>query len=95
VTLTDLGVASAFTTDLADFTTLAPSERLALTEVVQEVYLSVDETGSAARVATATQPTQRPQTVTSITFDRPFLVLVVDRSTSLPLVIARVGDPTQ
>ncbi len=93
--LTDLGMGSAFATDLADLTGLAPAERLALTQVIQELYLSADESGSSARVASATSPTPRPAAATSVTFDRQFLVLLIDRSTGLPLAMARVGDPSQ
>jgi serine protease inhibitor len=69
---------------------------LALSEVIQEVFVSVDEEGSTARVATSTRPAdqQRAPDV-ELTFDRPFLVWIVDRSSRLPLIAARVGDPTQ
>lgn len=94
--LTTLGAATLFDRDRADLTALAPAERLALTEILQEVFMSVDEEGSAARVAIATNP-PAPQRVpdVEVTFDRPFVVWIVDRSSRLPLMVASVGDPTQ
>ena len=38
----------------------------------------------------ATSPQPRP-----VTFDRPYLMLVTDRTTGEPLFMARVTDPTQ
>ena len=94
--LTSLGAVTLFDRDLADLTRLAPTERLALSEVIQEVFLSVDEEGSTARVATSTRPADQQRIPdVEVTFDRPFLVWIVDRSSRLPLIAARVGDPTQ
>jgi serpin B len=94
--LTALGAVTLFNRDQADLTGLAPAERMALSEIIQEVFVSVDEEGSAARVA-ATTGSSRPSRAADVevTFDRPFVVLVVDRSSRLPLIAARVGDPTQ
>ena len=94
--LTALGATTLFDRDQADLTRLAPAERLALTEVMQEVFVSVDEEGTAARVAITTSPPKPPRDAeVEVTFDRPFMVWIVDRSTRLPLIAASVGDPTQ
>lgn len=94
--LTTLGAVTLFDRDRADLTALAPAERLALTEIFQEVFVSADEEGSAARVAVTTNP-PGPRRVpdVEVTFDRPFVVWIVDRSSRLPLMAASVGDPTQ
>lgn len=95
-TLSDLGAGELFDVDRADLTALAPAERLALTDVVQELFVAVDEQGTAARATASTSggATRVPTAATEVTFDRPFVVLMVDRASGLVFVAARIGDPT-
>jgi len=90
-----LGAGVVFDTDLADLTAAAPTERLALTEVLQTVRLGVDEEGSGGRAATVDTAGERPPTPPlQVVVDRPFLLLVVDVPTRIPLLMAEVVDPT-
>jgi serpin B len=93
--LVQLGARQLFDIDAADLTGMAPAERLALTDVVQQVFLAIDEGGTGAGAATVTtQAASVPAGSPAITADRPFLVAVVDRLTGTPLLLGRVGDPT-
>jgi serpin B len=68
-----------------------------ITEVVQKVVMKVDQQGTKAAAATGIGVTTlalRAQPKT-ITFDRPFLLLVEDTATHTPLFLTRVADPTQ
>jgi serpin B len=67
-----------------------------ISEVVQKVVMKVDQSGTKAAAATgigiATLARVGGQT---ITFNRPFLLLLEDTATHTPLFLARVTDPTQ
>lgn len=92
--LSEAGAGIVFDTDLADLTAAAPTERLALTDVLQAVRLELDEEGSDARAATLSDPSRRPPTQpTDVTVDRPFLLMVVDLPTRIPLLMANVVNP--
>jgi serpin B len=68
-----------------------------ITEVVQKVVMKVDQQGTKAAAATGIGVTTlalRAQPKT-ITFDRPFLLLVEDTATHTPLFLTRVANPTQ
>jgi serine protease inhibitor len=93
--LVALGTRTLFDIDAADLTGMAPAERVALTDVIQQVYLAVDEGGTGAGAATFTSPAAVvPANSPVIIADRPFLVAVVDRLTGMPLLIGRIGDPS-
>jgi serpin B len=86
---------SAFS-DSADFSAMSP-EHLMITDVLQEVYVAVDEKGTEAAAATAvvvgetSAPSAEPVT---LTVDRPFLFWIVDAPTKAVLFLGRVLDPT-
>lgn len=90
-----LGAGVVFDTDLADLTVAAPAERLALTDVLQAVRLSLDEEGSGGRAATVDAPeTAAPTPSLDVAVDRPFFLMVVDLPTRIPLLMAEINDPT-
>lgn len=93
--LAGLGMPLAFDRENADFSGMTRDERLAISTVVQEAYVAVDEQGAEAAAATGvvavrTAAVARPQTMI---FDRPFLFLIFDRQTRVPIFIGRVADP--
>ncbi|WP_195909187.1 serpin family protein [Microlunatus sp. Gsoil 973] len=93
--LAALGMPAAFDRDAADFSGMTGDEPLAISTVVQEAFVAVDEEGAEAAAATGivavrTAALARPQTMI---FDRPFLFLIFDRQTGLPVFIGRVSDP--
>ena len=83
-TLTALGIEQAFSAG-ADFSGFSP-QPLQLSDVVQQCYVRIDESGTEAAAATAAIMVYcilSPQ-LTVITFDRPFLWIIGDLTTSAP-----------
>jgi serpin B len=93
--LVALGMPSAFSGE-ADLSAMSP-EPLAITDVLHEVFVSVDEAGTEAAAATAVvvgetaAPAIDPVT---LVVDRPYLYWIVDRPTGALLFLGRVLDPT-
>ena len=92
--LAQLGMASAFGAG-ADFSAMSP-EPLLISDVVHEVFVSVDEEGTEAAAATAVvmAETAAPTEPVSLTVDRPYLYWIVDEPTGAILFLGRVLDPT-
>jgi serpin B len=69
---------------------------LEISQVVQKTFLEVDEDGTEAAAATgvamAVSAVVEPPRV--VTFDRPFLFLLVDTETRSPLFVTVVTDPS-
>ena len=63
--------------------------------VEQAATLGVGEKGTVASAATAVgmEPTAARVLPPQVRFDRPYLILVTDRTTGEPLFMARVADP--
>jgi serpin B len=68
-----------------------------ITEVVQKVVMKVDEKGTKAAAATGIGMTESLARVPlrTITFNRPFLLVLQDTATHTPLFVARVANPNQ
>jgi serine protease inhibitor len=93
--LTGLGMGVAFTSD-ADFAGLSP--RACCIGVVEHAAtLQVGEKGTVASAATAVGIAASAARAgpPPVVFDRPYLMVVTDRTTGEPLFMARVTDPTQ
>jgi len=90
-----LGMGLAFT-QAADFTGLSP-QACCIGLVQHAATLQVGEQGTVASAATAVgmAPTAAMVPPPTVTFDRPFLMLVVAAGTGEPLLAARVTDPAQ
>jgi serpin B len=80
--------------DAADLSRITRDERLVVSQVLHQSSVSVDEEGSGSSAATVRdERTPVGSSTTKVDADRPFLFLVVDRSTSAPLLAGRVVDP--
>ncbi|BCJ32080.1 serpin family protein [Actinocatenispora sera] len=94
-TLSGLGMGVAFEPG-ADFTGISPDAG-ALSFVAHRATLSVAEKGTKAAAATAVGVTatsvQLPPR--QVRFDHPYLMLIRDRHTGEPVLLARVTDPTR
>lgn len=94
--LQNLGMTSAFT-DQADFSNMSPTP-LFISDVLHEVFISVDEKGTEAAAATAVAmsltagPADPP---VDLTVDRPFIYWITDQPTGAALFLGRVVNPTQ
>lgn len=95
--LSKMGMPSAFDEEKADFSSLGKSSRgnIFIGEVVHKTHITVDEQGTKAGAAaeilileksTAYLETER------IILDRPFLFMIVDNSTNLPIFMGAAAD---
>ncbi len=91
--LAALGMGLAFTS-AADFSGLSP-QACCIGLVQHAATLQVGEQGTVASAATAVgmEPTAARLPPVTVMFDRPYLMLVIDRTTGEPLIAARVTNP--
>ncbi|HWQ80261.1 MAG TPA: serpin family protein [Anaerovoracaceae bacterium] len=95
--LNSMGMTNAFDAGLADFTGLGVWEdgNLFINRVIHKTYIAVDEKGTRAGAATAVEmfagsaPAEESKTVY---LDRPFVYMLIDSETNLPLFIGAVTD---
>jgi serpin B len=82
--------------DHADFSGMTTDTRLAITDVLHQTYVAVDEAGTEAAAATAVVvgETSLPVTRHEVVLDRPFLYVVHDTAHGTPLFVGRVADPS-
>ena len=95
-TLQTLGVRAAFT-GAADFSGIA-DESLQISAVVHKAYVDVAEEGTEAAAATAVvfammAVLRKPQPDVQLVFDRPFLFVIADTATGLPLFLGQFTRP--
>jgi serpin B len=81
---------------MGDYTGLGAQDDQ-ITEVVQKVVMKVDEKGTKAAAATGVGVAASAVRVPppTLTFNRPFLLVLEDSATHTPLFVARVANPTQ
>ena len=100
--VSSMGLADAFSTTQADFSGIAPltRPRLHLSDVIQSVFVDLNESGAEAAAVTAvtmTMATARWGEISnpSVPFiaDHPFLYLIRDEKTDDILFIGRMEDP--
>jgi len=92
-----LGMRLAFDPGQADFSGLGSSAKgnIYISRVLHKTFIAVDERGTKAGAATAVEmeatsaPAEEPKTVR---LDRPFVYLLIDCETNLPLFIGAVMD---
>jgi serine protease inhibitor len=90
-----MGMAVAFQPRTADFRRINPTQDdLHISSVIQKSFIDVHELGTEAAAATAVTigVTSLPPT---LTFDRPFLFAIRERSTGTLLFVGRIGDPAR
>merc|ERR1719154_199143 len=92
--LKNMGVKTIFT-DNAQLSGIAKGEEnLSVTNILQEVVISVDKTGTEAAAAavvgisfySAEEPVVKA-------VDRPFIFIIWDKVNSIPLIVAMINDP--
>lgn len=96
-TLSDMGMPGAFG-PRADFSGMGSSEAggLFISRVLHRAYLAADERGTRAGAATAVEMKdggEIPAPQEQVVLDRPFLYLLVDCKTNLPLLMGVLADP--
>lgn len=95
-TLAALGVRRAFG-DEADFSGITGDERLAVSAVVHKAFIDVGEEGTEAAAATGVVmralAVHRFMPDVRLVFDRPFLFMITDTGTGLPLFLGQFTRP--
>jgi len=94
--LAEMGMPDAFSPDDADFSGMAGSRELFISDVLHKAFVDVNEEGTEAAAATAvvvgiTSAPQEPSVKVSI--DRPFIFLIRDIETDTILFVGRVLNP--
>lgn len=93
-TLRSLGMVDAFVPGAADFTGISAEGALFISDVIHEVFVSVNEAGTEAAAATAVVVGRgAPPVPVELSVDRPFLFWLYDRATGSVLFMGRVLDP--
>ena len=90
-----LGMPTAFS-DAADFSGITTAERLAISDVIHQANIDVDEKGTEAAAATAVvmRELSAPAEPLTVAVDRPFLFALRDVPTGAILFLGRVADPS-
>lgn len=96
--LKELGMPSAFSGDTADFSKMAHSSRgnIYIGDVLHKTFISVDELGTKAGAVTKVQMNDEsaPMSEWVVTLNRPFVYMIIDNETMLPIFIGTVLDIT-
>lgn len=91
-----LGMPSAFTGSTADFSRLGQSSRgnLYIAEVLHKTFISVDELGTKAGAVTKVQMNDECAVISEwiVELNRPFVYMIIDNATGLPVFIGTVMD---
>ena len=96
-TLQGLGVRAAFS-PRADFSGITTDEPLYINAVLHKAFIDVGEKGTEAAAATAVAMrtlalVRKPQPDVRLVFDRPFLFVITDTETGLPLFLGQFARP--
>jgi serpin B len=96
-TLQGLGVCTAFT-PRADFSGITADEPLHISAVVHKAFVDVGEKGTEAAATTAVVMrtlalVRKPQPDVRLVFDRPFLFVITDTGSGLPLFLGQFARP--
>jgi len=89
-----MGMEDAFS-EAADFSGMTGTRDLFISSVIHKAFVSVDEEGTEAAVATAVVMAEKAMPVEPVEFavDRPFVFLIRDIETGAVLFVGRVVDP--
>ena len=95
----ELGVKDAFGFAKSDFKAMYAKSSIKIAQIKHKATLEVDEAGSVAAAATAVEMVRKSAAIrppaAQIRFDRPFLVLIREKTTGTNLFVGRINDPTK
>ncbi|KAM7018486.1 serine protease inhibitor A3K-like [Tautogolabrus adspersus] len=91
--LSEMGMSDMFG-DRADLSGISEGQKLAVSEVVHQATLDVDEAGATAAAATGVGITLMSfRHVPVLKFNRPFMVVIIERSTENILFMGKINNP--
>ena len=95
--LKKMGMTDAFDAMSADFSAMGESERgnIFVSRVIHKTFITVDNLGTKAGAATVVQMDAEgaiinPKEPKTVYLDRPFVYMIVDNETNLPIFIGAV-----
>ncbi len=96
-TLRSMGMADAFSAQLADFSGMTGTRELFISAVVHKAFVDVNEEGTEAAAATGVgmAMSAAPQKMPVFRADHPFIFLIRDNKSASILFIGRVMEPTK
>ncbi|NXA46196.1 A1AT2 antiproteinase, partial [Nothocercus julius] len=89
----EMGITDVFSSN-ADLSGITGNRDLQVSQAIHKALLEVDEAGTEAAGATAIIVTKVLLPSVTIKFNRPFLILISDKATSITLFLGKVVDPT-
>ena len=95
--LKSMGMTDAFDPDLADLSGIGTYDGwgLFVSRVIHKTFISVNEIGTTAGAATAVElvpGSAQPQNPKTVTLDRPFVYMIFDTETFVPVFIGALRD---
>lgn len=95
-TLQAMGITDAFDPDAADFSKMGSADdRIYISRVLHKTCITVNETGTEAAAATAVEimtKAMRPMRNKSVILDRPFIYMIVDLETNIPIFLGVMNE---
>lgn len=95
--LEKLGMGNAFDPEKADFSRLNGTGGLSISEVLHKTHIDIDTAGTKAAASTAVLidecAAEVEEELVSVILDRPYLYMIVDQLTNLPVFLGVVLDP--
>lgn len=90
--LKTLGMKDAFSGGAADFSKMAQSAygNIYISEVAHKTFIQVDELGTRAGAVTMVEMSDECEPGNSVILDRPFVYMIIDNETQLPIFIGTV-----
>lgn len=98
-TLAAMGMPSAFNPAAADFSGIADGPSLCIGEVIHKTHIDVDADGTKAAAVTAVDIRAEggmaiePPDIRTVDLNRPFVFMILDNNTDLPVFIGAVTSP--
>lgn len=91
--LSAMGMPSAFGIE-ADFSRISSDSDLYIAEVLHKTYIAVDDKGTKASAATGVgmEKCADPEDPKQVFLDRPFVYMIIDNATCLPIFMGAVTD---
>ena len=89
-----MGMVKAFDANEADFTRISPFEPY-ISKVIHKTFIEVAEQGTragAVTVVTMDEAAMMTMTEHTVILDRPFVYMIIDNATNLPIFIGAVTD---
>lgn len=98
--LSDMGMPSAFDEGSADFSGMTDEAKLYIDEVLHKTAIELNKNGTSAAAVTVimakeTAAIMQPEKEIYVDMNRPFVYMIIDNKTSLPLFIGAVTEVNQ